>query len=27
VPNAVLHSDLLIPTVKAEITNFGTKYR
>jgi hypothetical protein len=27
VPNTVLHSDLLIPTVKAEITNFGTKYR
>jgi hypothetical protein len=27
VPNTVLNADLLIPTVKAEITNFGTKYR
>jgi murein L,D-transpeptidase YcbB/YkuD len=27
VPNTVLHTDLQIPTVKAEITNFSTKYR
>jgi hypothetical protein len=27
VPNTVLHTDLLIPAVKAEMTNFGTKYR
>jgi hypothetical protein len=27
VPNTVLHADLLIPTVKAELTTFGTKYR
>jgi hypothetical protein len=27
VPNSVLHTDLQIPTVKAEITNFSTKYR
>jgi hypothetical protein len=27
VPNTVLYAQLLIPTVKAEITNFGTKYR
>ena len=27
VPNTILHTDLQIPTVKAEITNFSTKYR
>jgi len=27
VPNTNLHTDLQIPTVKAEITNFSTKYR
>ena len=27
VPNTALHTDLQIPTVKAEITNFSTKYR
>jgi hypothetical protein len=27
VPNTILHTDLQIPTVKAEITNFNTKYR
>jgi len=27
VPNAILHTDLQIPKVKAEITNFSTKYR
>jgi hypothetical protein len=27
VPNTILHTDLLIPTVKEEITNFSTKYR
>ena len=26
VPNTVLHTDLQIPTVKAEITNFSTEY-
>jgi len=26
VPNTTLHTDLQIPTVKAEITNFSTKY-
>ena len=26
VPNTALHTDLQIPTVKAEITNFSTKY-
>jgi len=26
VPNTILHTDLQIPTVKAEITNFSTKY-
>jgi len=26
-PNTVLHIDLQMPTVKAEITNFSTKYR
>jgi len=25
--NTILHTDLQIPTVKAEITNFSTKYR
>jgi hypothetical protein len=27
VPNTILHTDLQIPTVKAEIMNFSTKYR
>jgi len=27
VPNTILHTDLQIPTVKEEITNFSTKYR
>jgi len=27
VPNTILHTDLQIPTVKAEITNFSTKHR
>jgi len=27
VPNTILHTDLQIHTVKAEITNFSTKYR
>jgi hypothetical protein len=27
IPNTILHTDLQIPTVKAEITNFSTKYR
>ena len=27
VPNTLLHTDLQIPTVIAEITNFSTKYR
>jgi hypothetical protein len=27
VPNTILQTDLQIPTVKAEITNFSTKYR
>jgi len=27
VPNTIIHTDLQIPTVKAEITNFSTKYR
>jgi hypothetical protein len=27
VPNTILHTDLQISTVKAEITNFSTKYR
>ena len=27
VPNTNLHTDLQIPTVKTEITNFNTKYR
>jgi len=27
VPNTILHTDLQIPTVKVEITNFSTKYR
>jgi hypothetical protein len=27
VPNTLLHTDLQIPTVKAEITNFSIKYR
>jgi len=27
VPNTILHTDLQIPTVKAEITHFSTKYR
>jgi len=27
VPNTILHTNLQIPTVKAEITNFSTKYR
>ena len=27
VPNTILHSDLQIPTVKAEIPNFNTKYQ
>ena len=27
VPKTILHTDLQIPTVKAEITNFSTKYR
>jgi hypothetical protein len=27
VPNNILHTDLQIPRVKAEITNFSTKYR
>jgi len=27
VPNTILHTDLQIPTVKAEITNFSIKYR
>jgi len=27
VQNTILHTDLQIPTVKAEITNFSTKYR
>jgi hypothetical protein len=27
VPNTILHTDLQIPTVTAEITNFSTKYR
>ena len=27
VPNTVIHTDLQIPTVKAEITNYSTKYR
>jgi hypothetical protein len=27
VPNTLIHAEILIPTVKAEITNFGTKYR
>jgi len=27
VPNTILHTDLQMPTVKAEITNFSTKYR
>jgi len=27
VPNTILHTDLQIPTVKAEITNLSTKYR
>ena len=27
VPNTLLHTDQQIPTVKAEITNFSTKYR
>ena len=27
VPNTMLHTDPQIPTVKAEITNFSTKYR
>jgi len=27
VPNTILHTDLQIPTVKAEITNFSTKYQ
>jgi len=27
VPNPIIHTDLQIPTVKAEITNFSTKYR
>jgi hypothetical protein len=26
VPNTILHTNLQIPTVKAEITNFSTKY-
>ena len=26
-PNTILHIDLQIPTAKAEITNFSTKYR
>ena len=26
-PNTILHTDLQTPTVKAEITNFSTKYR
>ena len=26
VPNTILHTDLQIPTVKAEITNYSTKY-
>ena len=26
-PNTILHTDLQIPTVKEEITNFSTKYR
>ena len=27
VPNTILHIDLQIPIVKAEITNFSTKYQ
>ena len=27
IPNTILHTDLQIPTVKAEITNFSTKYQ
>ena len=27
VPNTILHTDLQIPTAKAEIANFSTKYR
>jgi hypothetical protein len=27
VPNTIIHNDLQIPTVKAEITNFSTRYR